>query len=96
MATQTTHFHLSKPDANDKFSDFRQSYNNNMDIIDNNLGGGGGGRRGACPPLRKRQVLLGASSGQARVLDLRGSPRIQDRGRFDPRGGRIRAQVYFL
>lgn len=43
MASQTTNYHLSKPDAIDKFSDFRQSYNDNMDIIDANLGGGGGG-----------------------------------------------------
>lgn len=43
MATQTTNYHLSKPDASDPFSAFRQSYNDNMDIIDANLGGGGGG-----------------------------------------------------
>lgn len=43
MATQTTNYHLSKPDAGDQFSAFRQSYNDNMDIIDANLGGGGGG-----------------------------------------------------
>lgn len=43
MATQTTNYHLSKPDASDAFSAFRQSYNDNMDIIDANLGGGGGG-----------------------------------------------------
>ena len=43
MATKTTNYHLSKPDASDPFSAFRQSYNDNMDIIDANLGGGGGG-----------------------------------------------------
>ena len=43
MATQTTNYHLSKPEASDPFSAFRQSYNDNMDIIDANLGGGGGG-----------------------------------------------------
>ena len=42
MATQTTNYHLSKPDATDPFGNFRQSYNDNMDIIDANLGGGGG------------------------------------------------------
>ena len=42
MATQTTNYNLSKPDAGDQFSAFRQSYNDNMDIIDANLGGGGG------------------------------------------------------
>lgn len=42
MATQTTNYHLSKPEATDNFKDFMQSYNGNMDIIDNNMGGGGG------------------------------------------------------
>lgn len=42
MATLTPNYNLSKPDATDNFSTFRQSYNDNMDIIDNNLGGGGG------------------------------------------------------
>ena len=42
MATTTTNYGLSKPDDNDQFSAFRTSYNNNMDIIDQNLGGGGG------------------------------------------------------
>ena len=42
MATQTTNYNLSKPEATDPFSQFRQSYNDNMDIIDANLGGGGG------------------------------------------------------
>ena len=42
MATQTTNYNLSKPDSTDPFSQFRQSYNDNMDIIDANLGGGGG------------------------------------------------------
>ena len=43
MATLTPNYNLSKPDATDNFSAFRQSYNDNMDIIDANLGGGGGG-----------------------------------------------------
>lgn len=43
MATYTTNYNLSKPDANDNFEDYRQTYNQNMDIIDQNLGGGGGG-----------------------------------------------------
>ena len=43
MATHTTNYNLSKPEASDAFSAFRQSYNDNMDIIDANLGGGGGG-----------------------------------------------------
>jgi len=43
MATHTTNYNLSKPEASDTFSAFRQSYNDNMDIIDQNLGGGGGG-----------------------------------------------------
>ena len=42
MATQTTNYHLSKPEATDPFGNFRQSYNDNLDIIDANLGGGGG------------------------------------------------------
>ena len=42
MATQTTNYNLSKPDSTDPFSQFRQSYNDNLDIIDANLGGGGG------------------------------------------------------
>lgn len=42
MATLTPNYNLSKPDASDQFSAFRQSYNDNMDIIDNNLGGGSG------------------------------------------------------
>lgn len=43
MATYTTNYNLGKPEATDPFGDFRQSYNDNMDIIDANLGGGGGG-----------------------------------------------------
>jgi len=46
MATHTTNYNLSKPEASDTFSAFRQSYNDNMDIIDANLGGGGGGGGG--------------------------------------------------
>lgn len=43
MATYTSNYNLEKPEASDPFGDFRQSYNSNMDIIDQNLGGGGGG-----------------------------------------------------
>ena len=43
MATLTPNYNLSKPDASDQFDAFRQSYNDNMDIIDQNMGGGGGG-----------------------------------------------------
>lgn len=43
MATLTPNYHLSKPEASDQFGDFRESYNSNMDIIDQNMGGGGGG-----------------------------------------------------
>lgn len=46
MATLTPNYNLEKPDATDEFKDFRQSYNSNMDIIDQNLGGGGGGGGG--------------------------------------------------
>lgn len=42
MATYTTNYNLEKPDSTDDFKDFRASYNDNMDIIDQNLGGGGG------------------------------------------------------
>lgn len=43
MATLTPNYNLSKPDSSDQFDAFRQSYNDNMDIIDQNMGGGGGG-----------------------------------------------------
>lgn len=43
MSTYTTNYNLEKPDASDDFGDFRTNYNNNMDIIDQNLGGGGSG-----------------------------------------------------
>lgn len=42
MSTHTTNYNLEKPDASDNFEDFRANYNQNMDIIDQNLGGGGG------------------------------------------------------
>ena len=42
MATYTTNYNLYKPDASDDFGDFRSEFNDNMDIIDQNLGGGGG------------------------------------------------------
>ena len=43
MATYTSDYNLYKPDSTDPFGDFRQKFNDNMDIIDQNLGGGGGG-----------------------------------------------------
>lgn len=43
MATYTPNYNLSKPEGADDFADFRETYNDNMDIIDANLGGGGGG-----------------------------------------------------
>ena len=43
MATRTTNYNLYKPDATDNFSDFRDEFNDNMEIIDQNLGGGGSG-----------------------------------------------------
>ena len=42
MSTLTPNYNLKKPDSTDPFGDFRQDYNDNMDIIDQNLGGGGG------------------------------------------------------
>ena len=42
MATYTPNYNLEKPDAIDPFGDFRESYNDNLDIIDASLGGGGG------------------------------------------------------
>ena len=42
MSTLTPNYNLIKPDSTDPFGDFRQDYNDNMDIIDANLGGGGG------------------------------------------------------
>lgn len=43
MSTYTTNYLLEKPDSTDDFGNFRTNYNNNMDIIDQNLGGGGSG-----------------------------------------------------
>ena len=43
MATYTSDYNLYKPDSTDPFGDFRQKFNDNMDIIDQNLGGGGSG-----------------------------------------------------
>lgn len=42
MAQYTPNFNLYEPDTTDDFADFRTEFNNNMDIIDQNLGGGGG------------------------------------------------------
>jgi hypothetical protein len=43
MATQTTNFNLGKPEPTDHFENFLDLFNENMDIIDENMGGGGGG-----------------------------------------------------
>lgn len=43
MATYTPNYNLYMPDSTDPVGDFRQKFNDNMDIIDRNLGGGGGG-----------------------------------------------------
>ena len=43
MATYTPNYNLYKPDSSDDYENFRSEFNNNMDIIDQNLGGGGGG-----------------------------------------------------
>lgn len=40
MATYTTNYNLYKPDSTDNFKDFRSEFNNNMEIIDQNMGGG--------------------------------------------------------
>jgi len=42
MANYTPNYNLGKPDATDQYGLFRQLFNDNMDIIDENLGGGGG------------------------------------------------------
>lgn len=42
MAQYTPNFNLYEPDSSDDFADFRTEFNNNMNIIDQNLGGGGG------------------------------------------------------
>ena len=36
--TNTPNYNLGKPDSSDQFKDFRQLFNDNMDIIDNGLG----------------------------------------------------------
>ena len=43
MAQYTPNFNLYEPDSSDDFADFRTEFNNNMNIIDQNLGGGGSG-----------------------------------------------------
>lgn len=41
MASYTPNLNLYKPDSTDDFEDFREGFNDNMDILDQ--GGGGGG-----------------------------------------------------
>lgn len=43
MATYTPNLNLGKPEATDPFGNFRQLFNDNMDILDNGGGGGSGG-----------------------------------------------------
>ena len=43
MASLTPNYNLIKPDPTDPFGNFRQLFNDNMDIIDSNMSGGGGG-----------------------------------------------------
>lgn len=43
MATYTPNYNLGKPESSDEFKDFRELFNDNMDIIDEIGGGGGGG-----------------------------------------------------
>lgn len=42
MASYTPNYNLGKPDSTDPFGNFRQLFNDNMDIIDTISGGGGG------------------------------------------------------
>lgn len=42
MGTYTPNLNLYKPDASDPFGEFREKFNDNMDILDNGGGGGGG------------------------------------------------------
>ena len=43
MAQYTPNLNLYKPDASDPFGEFREKFNDNMDILDNGGGGGSGG-----------------------------------------------------
>lgn len=43
MGTYTPNLNLYKPDASDPFGEFREKFNDNMDILDNGGGGGGSG-----------------------------------------------------
>ena len=43
MATYTPNLNLGKPEVTDPFGNFRQLFNDNMDILDNGGGGGSGG-----------------------------------------------------
>lgn len=43
MATYTPNLNLGKPESTDPFGNFRQLFNDNMDILDNGGGGGSGG-----------------------------------------------------
>lgn len=43
MASYTPNLNLYKPDDSDNYEDFREGFNDNMDILDQGGGGGGGG-----------------------------------------------------
>lgn len=42
MASYTPNLNLYKPDDSDDYKDFREGFNDNMDILDQGGGGGGG------------------------------------------------------
>lgn len=69
MATYTPNYNLEKPEATDNFGDFRQSYNDNMDIIDQNLGGGGGG--GNVNDVLVNGVSVVDGNGDAQVISYK-------------------------
>lgn len=66
MATYTPNLNLGKPEATDAFGNFRQLFNDNMDILDNGGGGGSGGhtiidQSGNAMPSRTGLQFIGAS-----------------------------------
>lgn len=73
MSTLTPNYNLEKPDSTDDFKDFRESYNDNMDIIDQNLGGGGSGGHTIIDPS-------GTSMPQEDGLQFTGKVTVSDDG----------------
>lgn len=66
MATYTPNLNLGKPEATDAFGNFRQLFNDNMDILDNGGGGGSGGhtiidQSGNAMPQETGLQFIGAS-----------------------------------